>query len=264
MTPWYRDSRVAHIQIVPTLATMAEIYRLPREGGAASPRFKRYLELIPRLHVLAAYNPMAGPHALETTEQLLAVDAEAVALEAASEAVDLCRHQDPITLAVILCAPGAWTNRLTTEIQHRTTQRPPSGHGLVLHWTREAPTAGQIRREAIAETVRVMAGAAHGRRVSVASLLHREGLAYALGGNPYGPVTAEDQYAVGDAVDVLGASESIGDMTAVLYGDAAASALGWAPAGVAEHGGYRWAIDQAERRINDVGAPSALSAISTS
>ena len=255
---------MAPIQIVPTLAAMAEIYRLPREGGASSPRFKRYLELIPRLYVLAAYNPMAGPHALETMEQLLAVDAEAVALEAASEAVNLCRHQDAITLAVVLCAPGGWTHRLATEILHRTTQRPPSGHGVVLHWTREAPTAEQIRREAIAETVRVMAVAAHRRRESVASLLHREGLAYALGGNPYGPVTTEDQHAVGDAVDVLGASESIGDMTAVLYGDAAASALGWATAGVAEHGGYRWAIDQAERRIKDVGAPAALSAIARS
>jgi len=249
---------MVQIQIIPTLAAMAGIYRLPREGGAASPRFKRYIELIPRVYALAAYNPMAGPHALETTEQLLAIDAEAVALEAASEAVSLCRYQDAIALAVVLCAPGAWTDRLATEIRHRTTERPPSGRGLILHWTREPPTAEQIRREAIAETVRVMAGAAHGRRESVASVLHREGLAYAIGGNPYGPVTAEDLHTVGDAVDVLGASESIGDMTAVLYGDAAASALGWATAGVAEHGGYRWAIDQAERRIKDVGAPSAL------
>ena len=38
---------MARIQLIPTLATMAEIYRLPREGGAASPRFKRYLELAP-------------------------------------------------------------------------------------------------------------------------------------------------------------------------------------------------------------------------
>ena len=252
---------MAHIQLVPTLAAMAEIYRLPREGGAASPRFKRYLELLPRLYELAAYNPMAGPHALETTEQLLALDAEAVALEAATEAASLCSYPDTITLAVILCAPGAWTDRLGTEIPHRTARRPPSGRGLVLHWTRETPTAEQIRREAIAEAVRVMAVAVLARGESVASLLHREGLAYAIGGNPYGPVTAEDRHAVGDAVDVLGASAEMGDMTAVLYGDAAAAALGWTPVGIAEHGGYRWAIDQAERRIKDVGAPSALRAI---
>jgi len=251
---------VGLIQLVPTLATMAEIYRLPREGGAASPRFKRYLELVPRSYGLVAYNPMAGPHALETAEQLLAVNAEAVALEAAREAASLCSYPDPITLAVVLCAPGGWTDRLTTEIEYRTSRRPPSGHGLVLHWTRATPTAEQIRREAIAEAVRVMVVAVRAGGDSVASVLHREGLAYALGGNPYGPVTVEDEHSVGDAVEVLGTSEKMADMTAVLYGDAAATALGWAPAGVAEHGGYRWAIDRAERRVKDAGAPAVVRA----
>jgi len=255
---------MANIQLVPTLATMADIYRLPREGGASSPRFKRYLELVPSNYGLIAYNPMAGPHALETTEQLLAVGAENVAMEAAGEAASLCGYPDTITLAVVLCAPGQWTNRMATEIEHRTARRMPSGTGLVLHWTRETPTAEQIRREAIAEAVRVMAVATPRRPASVRSLLHREGLAYALGGNPYGPVTAEDQRAVGDAVEVLGASEMLGDMTAVLYGDAAANALGWTPAGIAEHGGYRWAIDQAGQRIKEMGAPAALRAITAS
>ena len=211
-------------------------------------------------HGLAAYNPMAGPHALETTEQLLAVDAEASALEAAEEVADLCDYPDPMTLTVVLCAPGGWTDRLATEIQHRTTGRPPSGYGLVLHWARETPTAELIRREAMAEAVRVMAVAMRERRESVATLLHREGLAYALGGNPYGAVTAQDQHAVPDALEVLGASEELSDMTAVLYGDAAAAALGWTTAGIGEHAGYRWAIDRARRQINNVGAPSALRA----
>ena len=252
---------MGHIQIIPTLHAMAAVYRLPREGGAGSPRFKRYLEEVGRLNLLAAYNPMAGPHALETTEQLIAVGAEAVALDAAHEAASLCSYPDPIVLAVVLCAPGAWTSRLTTEIEHRTTRRPPPGSGMVLLWTRETPTAEQIRREAIAEAVRVMAVALRERRESVASVLEREGMAYALGGNPYGPVTDQDEHAVGDAVEVLGTSETLGDMTAVLYGDAAAEAMGWSPAGVAEHGGYRWAIDRAERQIKNIGAPSALRAI---
>jgi hypothetical protein len=251
---------MAHIELVPTLATMAEIYRLPREGGANSPRFERYLELVPHVYGLAAYNPMAGPHALETTEQLLTVGAEAVALDAASEVATLCRYTDSITLAVVLCAPGGWTDPLATEIEHRTTGRPPSGHGLVLHWTRVTPTTDHIRREAIAEAVRVMAVASLGHKESVATLLHREGLAYALGGNPYGPMTTEDGHAVRDAVEVLGASEAMGDMTAVLYGDAAAVALGWAPLGIGDHAGYRWAIDQAGRQIKEVGAGSALRA----
>jgi hypothetical protein len=254
---------MAHIEIVPTLATMAEIYTLAREGGAASPRFKRYLELVPRHYGLAAYNPMAGPHAREATEHLLALNAEAVALDAAREAASLCGYPEAFTLAVVLCAPGGWTDRLATEIEHRVTHRLPPGHGLVLHWTRETPTAEQIRREAIAEAVRVMAAAVPGGGESVRSVLHREGLAYALAGNPYGAVTAEDEHAVADAVEVLGESEGVGDVTAVLYGDAAATALGWTPAGIADHGGYRWAIDRAAVSIQEAGAPPVLRASAT-
>jgi hypothetical protein len=255
---------MAHIQLLPTLATMADIYRLPRDGGATSSRFRRYVELVPGNRALAAYNPMAGPHALETTEQLLTINAETVAIEAARETVNRCRYSGGITLAVVLCAPGLWTDRLATEIEHRTAHRLPPGYGLILHWTRESPTAEQIRREAIAETVRVMALAEYGTRESVRGLLHREGLAYALGGNPYGPVTAEDRQAVTDAVEVLGTSEELSDKAGVLYGDAAAAALGWTQAGVAEHGGYRWAVEQAERLIREDGAPAALRAAAPS
>jgi hypothetical protein len=59
-------------------------------------------------------------------------------------------------------------------------------------------------------------------------------------------------------VDVLGTSEELGDKAGILYGDPAGAALGWTQAGVAEHGGYRWAIAEAQRRIHEVGAPSAL------
>jgi hypothetical protein len=203
---------------------------------------------------------MAGPHALETTEQLLAINAEAVAIEAPRDAVNRCHYSGGITLAVVLCAPGLWTDRLTTEIEHRTAHLLPPGYGQVLHWTRESPTADQIRREAIAEAVRVMVLAERRTREAVRSVLYREGLAYALGGNPYGPATAEDRRAVGDAVEVLGGSEELGDKAGILYGDAAAAALGWTQAGVAEHGGYRWAIEQAERRITEEGEMVRLTA----
>lgn len=247
---------MADIRLMPTLATMADVYRLPREGGSASPRFRRYLELVTNNLSLAAYNPMAGPHALETTGQLLAIDAEAVAAEAARETADLCGYADTIAMAVVVCSPGTWTDRLSTEVEHRTTRRVP-GTGLVLHWTREIPTVEQIRREAIAETVRVMLVTGD-RPESVRRLVLREGVAYALGGNPYGPATDEDRQAVAEALEVLGDSAALGDMTAILYGDAAAATLGWASAGIADYGGYRWAVDRARQRIEALGAPSAL------
>jgi hypothetical protein len=50
---------------------------------------------------------------------------------------------------------------------------------------------------------------------------------------------------VGDAVELLGASEQRGDIAAVLFGDPAALALGWTPLGLPWHAGYRWAIARA-------------------
>jgi hypothetical protein len=50
---------------------------------------------------------------------------------------------------------------------------------------------------------------------------------------------------VGDAVALLGASELRGEIAAVLFGDAAALALGWTPLGLPWHAGYRWAIARA-------------------
>ena len=33
------------VRVVPTLAVMAEVYRLPADGGPDSPRFRAYVEL---------------------------------------------------------------------------------------------------------------------------------------------------------------------------------------------------------------------------
>lgn len=103
-----------------------------------------------------------------------------------------------------------------------------------------------------------MVGATRERPESVASVLYREGLAYAMGGDPYGPATADSEQTVIDAVDVLGSSQQVSDFTAILYGDAVAANLGWAPAGVGEYDGYRWTIARAARQIAEHGAPAAL------
>ena len=95
------------VTVDPTLAFMAGIYRLPREGGASSPRFKAYHAHVARVHGLAAYNPMAGPHALEAVDRLLALDAKTIAARAASETTERFAYAGPVTLAVVLCAPGA-------------------------------------------------------------------------------------------------------------------------------------------------------------
>jgi hypothetical protein len=99
---------------------------------------------------------MAGPAAQECVSLLLALDAEALALAAATAVVEACVYLDPTTLAIAVRSQGMWTDRLSTEAQERVAGGHPPGFGLVSLWSREPVNADDVRRESAAEAVRVM------------------------------------------------------------------------------------------------------------
>ena len=212
---------------------MAEIYRLDRTGGVRSPRFVAYLARVESEHALAPYNPMAGPAALASVRRLIELDAEAIA----------ARHAAEAELAVVVSSPGLWTDRVATEVELRTDPEPPA---LVRFWAGEPVEAADVERECAAAVQRVRWSLAHGPARTVDAVLAREGAAYAVAGSPFGPLEAAEATLVGDAVELLGASEQRGDIAAVLFGDPAAVALGWTPLGLPWHAGYRWAIARAQ------------------
>lgn len=201
---------------------------------------------------------MAGPHALDAVHQLMALNAEARARASALEVVERCKFPGDVTLAIVVASPGMWTDRVATEVRHRTSAKRRAGHGEILLWTGDVLDAGLVLREAAAETVRVMWTTLHGAADTLGALLAREGLAYALASNPYGPSSPLDDATVAEGITVLGDTSTLGDIVAVLYGDAVASCLGWTPIGLAEHAGYRWAIARSAARIVSLGAAEAL------
>lgn len=254
------------VTVVPTLAFMADIYQLTRAGGPQSPRFRAYVERVSHVFGLAAYNPMAGPHALDGVKSLLALDAERIAAQAATDACDRLGHTDPVTLAVVLCAPGLWTDRVVTEITHRTTGARTAGHGLVLQWADESPTTHFLRRECVAETMRVIDTAVQGPADTLRTVLGREGRAYARAqqfvpsprdsgdGEPArAPVTAtaaqplsdDEARLVEDALDMFGDSRAPSEIVAVAHGDEAARAFGYTPLGLPPLAGVRCAVAKA-------------------
>ena len=246
------------VTVAPTLETMAEIYQLGRSGGAKSPRFAAYRARAEHEWGLAGYNPMAGQHALDTVQQLAAFDAESLAGESALAVLEQCEFPGDVTLAIVVASPGMWTDRLATEVRHRTSASRRAGHGEILLWTGEALDAGLVLREAAAETVRVMWTTLHGAADTLGALLAREGLAYALAFNPYGPRSPLDNARVAEGITVLGDTSTLGDIVAVLYGDAAATCLGVTTLGLAEYAGYRWAIARAAAVIDLAGPGEAL------
>ena len=239
------------VRVHPTLAAMAEVYRLSREGGPKSPRFALYTKSASETWGLPAYNPMAGDHALTAVETLLAMDAERVTHECAERVVAVSGYTGSVDLAVIVASAGMWTDRVATEVQYRTVAERRAGYGLVYQWTREELTLQGLEREACAETLRVVWTALHGPARSLSDVLHREGLAYAMAlrcmtdpGSIERP-TPEESAAVTGAIEVLGETTDPGEIAAVLFGDPGAEAMGWATLGVGDRAGYRWAIARA-------------------
>ena len=223
-------------RVVPTLAVMADVYRRSTEGGPESERFRAYVVAARERHPIAGYNPMTSKPVLETVEALLAVDAEAVVRDAAASVAP----DADLDLFVTVATPGMWTDRFATEVHHRLG--PPTGQ--VLLWTGGDASDGAVRREAIAQVVRLVRPPA----TTVRDLARREGEAYARGG-----LTGNPHPLVAEALDVVGDDEGIGTAAALLYGDDVAIALGWTPLGLPWLAGYEHAIAVAAARLSRKG-----------
>ncbi len=197
---------------------MADVYRLPTTGGPNSERFKAYVALAGSGLPVALYNPMTSKPVLETIEALLAIDAEAIAER-------FCGDHD---LSITVATPGLWTDRIATEIEYRLEKTV----NTVFLWTGEEVSPDVVRRETIAQVVRIEHPARTARELAI-----REGLAYASGGE-----AGEPDEAVAQALEIVGDEASVPTAAALLYGDDAAKLLGFLPLGLADHAGYRHCI----------------------
>ncbi len=249
------------ITVIPTLAHMAAVYALPRDGGAASPRFRAYTEAAASVWGLSACNPMAGPHAAAAVQALLALDAERLVAEAAADTAArleahtvIARCAVPLRLAVAVLSAGLWTDRVTTDSLHRTHGDGGWHRGLVPCWAHEPITAPLLHAQAARETARVLWESVHGPARSVRAVLAREGIAEALAHAAPAVIENEADDAAWEALAVLGESTALADVVGVLLGDAVAEAHGWRPVGVAAEGGVRLARRRALAAMAQRGA----------
>ncbi|MFN2463210.1 MAG: hypothetical protein ABR573_04805, partial [Candidatus Dormibacteria bacterium] len=203
------------------------------------------------------YNPMTGPAALESVERLLEIDAEAVAQRAADDVLARCALPGPVELSVIVASPGLWTHRVTTEVEHRL--RPERGsRSIVQMWTGESCEAEDVRREAVAETVRIVWTQLHGAAQTVERALLREGLALALAGGDAEPLEAGEVKATREVLAIIGECQLQSDVFAAAYGDPLAELLGLPTLGLVDRAGCRHAARLAAERVAAEGPASAI------
>jgi hypothetical protein len=144
-----------------------------------------------------------------------------------------------VPLAVTVAAPGMWTDRLATEVEHRLQGR---GVGEVLLWTGEDCGRDAVRAAAAAQVVRESFRLRHGVPRTVGDVVAQEGLALAMAG--MGGRLDDDAAAV---LEVLRDDRTLSSMVAFLHGDDAATAMGLTPVGLGARVGERHAVALATR-----------------
>lgn len=215
------------VTVHPTLDVMSTIYRLPTEGGPDSVRFRSYVELAGSGHRIHEYNPMtSNPAALETIEMLQSLDAERLVADTLGTIDDL----DDLEIAVAVLTPGAWTDRLFTELRNRLGQA-----GSIWFWSGEPLTRESVAATARAEAARILWRRAQGPPETLRQFASQE--AVSLNAAGFEPADADD--AVTEILDILGDEADDATLIAFMAGDERAEAGEWSSVGITSDEGPR-------------------------
>lgn len=244
------------LEFVPLLETQRDLYRLPR----GRERFEAYLRTMVDSRTgdlelpLVDMNPMGKEHLPALLDRLLALDAEAVGAAAAAAARPATADVPGafrVGLVVADDARGGWTERHCVELGHRFEGGALYRRGWIvgLLWTSEPPTATAVRHEVLTSIHRL----AHVRRrggpvTTIAAMLEQEGEAMAAAGCVEPALDPDDLAYTREVIRPYLAASDRPTVVACLYGDAAASRLGYPRLGFSPRAGLALALDTARRR----------------
>ena len=211
------------LELLPTLEVHRELYAMPR----GMERFRAYIAKMTGgtgeiALPISAMNPMGKDHTIAAVEAWIACGAEKAAAEAMQSAqARLAAVPGRLRVALVLAddVAGGWTNRWTTDFAHRFESAALYTRDFCvgLLWASETPSAGRAAEAVLQSIARAVYEREHGPARSLGEKLAQERFA----GVDLGPVPA--QYL--DATDAP-------TLFACLYGDYAATSLGYAPIGI--------------------------------
>ncbi len=245
-------------------------------------RFQHYLrtiwncydedfELIPLMFA----NPMARDHVTAMLDDLLAMNADQIAADAALEAsAQLPNAPGEFKASIVLCddLKGGWTNRYDYEFKNRVGYidflggddpqaplewKPPKWSKFLWMvgtlWSSECPSEPAVREAMLTAIYRVVVLQKRGAPRTLRDILDQEGEVMAMAGCE-GPTLDEDDIAYTREVlaPLLGATDK---RTCIecLFGDSAARTLGFTPRGLSPWAGLALALHDARagaQRIN--------------
>ena len=246
------------VSYLPVRGTLRELYQQPRDMR----RFRNYLACLTGgtddiVLPIGVANPMAKEHALRKLDELAALGAETIGAQAAEDAAHRLAPvpgEVEIKAALVLVddVGGGWTNRYTTEASVRFPGRGalkrPFATGLV--WTSESPAAEEVRQELLAAIYRVAYQQRRGLPATLEVMLDQEGLAGLFAGARPSLTDAALRQAR-TIVHAHVAKATYPTAFACLYGDEAATQLGYQPLGLPARAGFAVAMADALEHQRD-------------
>jgi hypothetical protein len=240
------------LTFVPLLQTQRDLYALPR----SMERFHAYLAAMKdpvsgdlKLP-LVAMNPMGKEHVPALLDQWLALGADEIGARAVAGAAPRLAHVPgtfQVGLVITDDAKGRWTNRYLYEFADRFhTEALRKRRWLTgLLWTSEEPSASVARETVLACVYRAAYIAEHGQAVTLGAMLAQEGYAMAGAGSAEPALEADDLAYTRETMARYFEATDQATVLACLFGDEAATSLGYPPLGFSHRAGLALALADA-------------------
>lgn len=244
-----------NLEYVPLLKVQRELYDIPRGMG----RFREYIATMidPETRdmklPLAAMNPMGREHVPALLDQYLAFDADGLAAQAVREAEARLQEvpgEFKVTLVIADDLRGGWTNRQTSEYHLRFGYQAYQQRGWITGtlWTSETPSVQTVRTEVLTAVFGTAYLQQHGPVKTLREILAQAGYAMAQAGCT-DPSFAHDELAyIREVIAPYLDSQEYPIIFACLYGDSAATMLGYNSLGLSDRAGFALALSDAKNK----------------
>ena len=251
------------LSFLPLLQVQRDLYSMPR----GMERFREYIKTMtdPETGDLAlplvAMNPMGKEHVAALIDEYIALGAEDIATEAMLGSVPhflpargmngdgAGTREYKVSLVVSDDLKGGWTNRWASEFGHRIEGAAITKRGFItaLLWTSEPASAESVREAVLTSIYRVEYLQSHPAPKTLREMLAQEGYAMARAGCTTPALDAEDlDYTRAVIAPHLDAHDRA-TVIPCLFGDPAATGLGYPPQGLSERAGFALALHDARR-----------------
>lgn len=237
------------LTFVPLLHIQRDLYTLPR----GMDRFRAYIRTMVDPHTgdlelpLVAMNPMAREHVPSLLDELLGIRADDLgrdAVEAAGPGLADEPGRFKVGLVVADDVRGGWTNRYAAEFSHRFEEAALYKRGWIIGilWASEVPAGRRVRETVMTAIHRAVYIQQHGTAMTLAAMLAQEGRAMARAGCVDPVLDADDLAYTRTVIAPLLQATDRATVMACLFGDAAATALGYPPQGLSPRAGLALAL----------------------